>query len=59
MSTWTVEQLRPRDPNERSNWISRHLGPGWVEVEDGIYELKDPPPPPPEAPLLRVMDVQH
>jgi hypothetical protein len=24
-----------RDPS----WVERHLGPGWVEVEPGIYEF--------------------
>jgi hypothetical protein len=57
VSTWTVEQLRLRDPSERSTWIERQLGPDWIEVETGIYELRDPPPASPAAQLLRVTDM--
>ena len=56
MSTWTVEQLRLRDPSERSTWIERQLGPDWIEIETGIYELRDPPPASPPGHLLRVAD---
>ena len=56
MSTWTVEQVRLRDPSERSTWIERQLGPDWIEVETGIYELRDPSPASPPSQLLRVAD---
>ena len=56
MSTWTVEQVRLRDPSERSTWIERQLGPDWIEVETGIYELRAPLPAPPACQVLRVAD---
>jgi hypothetical protein len=36
----TAEDLRLHD-RDRSTWIERHLGSGWVEVEAGIYELRE------------------
>ena len=50
------DERRLRELSERSDWIERHLGPGWVELESGIYELQDEPPPIEPGCLLRVVD---
>ena len=42
---------RAREPwTARSNWVSEGLGDGWIEVEPGIFEQKEPNDPAPATP---------